>query len=74
MSAAPPAAFSFLTTTAAQISANGSDLGVPWGQTLGLVGGPISIAGGTLSAPAGMIHVTSAAGVGEVPVDPRKTL
>ena len=32
-----------------------------------------SITGATLSAPAGTIHVTSVAGTGEVPVDPRNT-
>jgi hypothetical protein len=41
--------------------------------TLGLVGGPVSISGGTLRAPAGTIHVTGVAGTGEVPVDPRNT-
>jgi filamentous hemagglutinin family protein len=77
LSAAPPAAFGFLTPSPARISVNGSTLSVPSGQTLGLVGGPVSIAaspiataGARLAAPAGTIHVTSAAGTGEVPVDP----
>jgi filamentous hemagglutinin family protein len=73
LSAAPPAAFGFLTASPPAISVNGSALG-PVAGTLGLVGGPVSIRGGaTLSAPAGTIHVTSAAGTGEVPVDPRNT-
>ena len=72
LSAAPPAAFGFLTASPAKISVNGSTLG-PVPGTLGLVGGPVSIAGATLSAPAGTIHVASAAGTGEVPVDPRNT-
>ena len=72
LSAAPPAAFGFLTASPAQISVNGSTLG-PVPGTLGLVGGPVSIAGATLSAPAGTIHVASAASTGEVPVDPRNT-
>src|SRR6516164_7748702 len=72
LSAAPPAAFGFLTASPAQITVNGSTLG-PVPGTLGLVGGPGSISGATLSAPAGTIHVTSAAGTGEVPVDPRNT-
>ena len=39
--------------------------------TLGLVAGPVSInSAATLAAPGGTIHVTSAAGSGEVPVDP----
>jgi filamentous hemagglutinin family protein len=70
LSAASPAAFGFLTAAPAQISVNGSTLG-PVPGTLGLVGGPVSITRATLSAPAGTIHVTSAAGTGEVPVDPR---
>jgi filamentous hemagglutinin family protein len=78
-SAAPPAAFGFLTATPANIMVNGSGLGVSSGQTLGLVAGPVSISGPTptaapranLSAPAGTIHVTTVAGTGEVPVDPR---
>jgi filamentous hemagglutinin family protein len=71
LSAAPPAAFGFLTSRPAAISVNGSSLG-PVPGTLGLVAGPVSInSAATLTAPAGTIHVTSAAGTGEVPVDPR---
>jgi len=70
LSAAPPAAFGFLTASPAKITVNGSTLG-PVPGTLGLVGGPVLITGGTLSAPAGTIHVASVAGTGEVPVDPR---
>jgi filamentous hemagglutinin family protein len=79
LSAAPPAAFGFLAASPAAITVNGSTLGLVAGKTLGLVGGPVSIApdpqtssGARLSAPAGTIHVTSAAGTGEVPVDPRE--
>lgn len=72
LSAAPPAAFGFLSASPAAITVNGSTLG-PVPGTLGLVGGPVSITGGTLTAPAGTIHVTSAAGTGEVPVDPHNT-
>jgi filamentous hemagglutinin family protein len=72
LSAAPPAAFGFMTAKPAAITVNGSTLG-PLPGTIGLVGGPVSIAGGTLKAPAGTIHVASVAGIGEVPVDPRNT-
>ncbi|MBV8890593.1 MAG: filamentous hemagglutinin N-terminal domain-containing protein, partial [Acidobacteria bacterium] len=72
LSAAPPAAFGFLNARPAAITVNGSSLG-PVPGTLGLVGGPVSVTGGTLSAPAGTIHVASAAGTGEVPVDPRNS-
>ena len=72
LSAAPPAAFGFLTSRPAAITVNGSSLG-PVPGTLGLVGGPVSInSAATLAAPGGTIHVTSAAGTGEVPVDPSK--
>ena len=71
LTAAPPAAFGFLTATPSKITVDGSGLGVMPGQTLGLVAGPVSISNGaTLSAPAGTIHVTSVAGTGEVPADP----
>ena len=73
LSAAPPAAFGFLTPKPAAISVNGSSLG-PVPGTLGLVAGPVSInSAANLTAPGGTIHVTSAAGAGEVPVDPRNT-
>ena len=70
-SAAAPTAFGFLNTAPPAITFNGSTLAVNPGQTLGLVGGPVTIDNGaTLAAPSGTIHVTSAAGTGEVPVDP----
>ena len=72
LSAAPPAAFGFLTASPAKITVNGSTLG-PVPGTLGLVGGPVSVTAAALSAPGGTIDVTSAAGSGEVPVDPRNT-
>jgi hypothetical protein len=73
LSAALPAAYGFLTARPAALTVNGSTLG-PVQGTLGLIGGPVSITGAaTLSAPAGTIHVTSAAGTGEVAVDPRNT-
>jgi filamentous hemagglutinin family protein len=79
MSAEPPVAFGFLTMPPAKIAVNGSTLGSVPG-TLGLVAGPVSIGpasqtaltGAALSA-SGTIHVTSVAGTGEVPVDPRNT-
>jgi large exoprotein involved in heme utilization and adhesion len=72
LSAAPPAAFGFLTPRPAAISVNGSTLG-PVPGTLGLVGGPVTITGGTLREEGSTIHISSAAGTGEVPVDPRNT-
>jgi hypothetical protein len=80
LSAAPPAAFGFLSARPSAITVNGSTLG-PVPGTLGLVAGPVSITaasptaitGAVLSAPAGTVHVTSVGGTGEVPVDPRDT-
>ena len=68
LSSAPPAAFGFLNATPGAIAVNGTTLGVPSRQTLGLIGGPVSINSGGLSAPGGTIRVTSVAGLGEVPV------
>ena len=75
LSAAPPAAFGFLNAAPPAITVNGSNLTVQTGKTLGLVGGPVAIKNqpnqsGGVFAPSGTIHVTSAAGAGEVPVDP----
>ena len=75
LSMASPAAFGFMNAKPAAITVNGSTLGVPAGQTLGLVAGPISITaasatGAALSAHGGTIHIASVAGTGEVPVDP----
>jgi filamentous hemagglutinin family protein len=58
LSAAPPAAFGFLTPKPAAISVNGSSLG-PVPGTLGLVAGPVSInSAANLTAPGGTIHAT----------------
>jgi hypothetical protein len=54
------------------ITVNRSILG-PVPRTPGVVAGAASIAGATLSAAAGTIHVTSAAGTREAPIDPRNT-
>lgn len=71
LTAAPPAAFGFLSPSPRPVTVNGATLG-PVNGTLGLVGGPVTIRGGLLEAPAGMVHVIGAAGPGEVPADPRR--
>ena len=71
LSAAPPEAFGFLSASPHPVTVNGSQLTVTPHSTLGLVGGAVTISGGVLSAPGGAVHVASAAGPGEVPVDPR---
>ncbi len=70
LSAAPPEAFGFLSAPQ-PVMVNGSNLQLKQGNTLGLVGGAVTISGGTLYAPGGTVRVASAAGPGEVPVDPR---
>ncbi|MFL5283099.1 MAG: filamentous hemagglutinin N-terminal domain-containing protein, partial [Rhodopila sp.] len=71
LTAAPPAAFGFLSPNPGPVTVSGATLGAAKGGTLGLVGGPVTISGGVLQAPAGAVHITSAAGPGEVAVNPR---
>ena len=71
LSAAPPEAFGFLSANPRPVTVDRSTLQLPPGRTLGVVGGVVTIGGGTLAAPMGTVHVASAAGPGEVPVDPR---
>jgi filamentous hemagglutinin family protein len=70
LTAAPPVAFGFLSGAAGPVSTSGTILGPVPGR-LALVGGPVTISGGSLNAPGGTIHIASAAGPGEIPVDPR---
>src|SRR2546425_649571 len=51
---AEPAAFGFLTANPAAITVQGSNLSVPDGQTLSLIGGDVSIICGAPSAPSGL--------------------
>jgi len=71
LSAAPPDAFGFLSANQQPVTVNRSNLQLAPHNTLGLVGGPVTISGGVLYAPGGTVHIASAAGPGEVPVDPR---
>jgi len=75
LSAAPPEAFGFLSANPRPVTIDRSQLVLLTPRsTLGLAGGPVTISGGVLFAPAGTVHVASAAGPGEVPVDPRAGL
>ena len=66
LTTAPPAAFGFLGPTPAPITVQGSDLQVPPGQALSVVGGDIQISGGRLSAPSGQVQLASVASAGDV--------
>lgn len=67
LSADPPAAFGFLgPQPPAPITVAESNLQVPEGATLSLVGGDITVAGGRLQAPGGRVQVASVAAAGEV--------
>jgi len=67
LTTAPVEAFGFLTNTPAPIFIQGSNLNVPEGQTLSVVGGDIQIdSGALLKAPHGQINIASVASPGEV--------
>jgi large exoprotein involved in heme utilization and adhesion len=73
LTVAPPAAFGFLAQTPAGISIQESELEVPEGRSLSLVGGDVRIVGGVtgaLQARSGQIGVVSVASPGEVAFDP----
>src|SRR5712691_5277283 len=69
LTVAPPAAFGFLAANPASISIQDSELIVPAGKTLSLVGGDVRITGGPLGqlqAPSGRIVIASVGSPGEV--------
>jgi filamentous hemagglutinin family protein len=70
LTVAPPMAFGFLGPHPAGIALQGSVLQVSEGQTLSITGGDVTIAGGFLSAPSGMLHITSTASPGETLLAP----
>jgi len=66
LSTAPVAAFGFLSNNPAAISIQGSNLSVPEGETLSIIGGDINITGGWMFALSGRINIASVASPGEV--------
>jgi hypothetical protein len=54
------------TLSGGAISVGGSTLATPVGKDLSIVGGPVRITGGQITAPAGRLHIASAAGSGEI--------
>ncbi len=70
LSTAPVAAFGFLGNSPGSISVQQSTLAVPEGKSITLVGGDVSLDGGKVQAPAGLINVASVLSAGEVPAEP----
>ena len=70
LTSAPVTAFGFLSETPSPISIQRSDLRVPVGRTLSMIGGDIQFVGdpvqGALIAPIGRINIASVASPGEV--------
>jgi filamentous hemagglutinin family protein len=66
LTVAPPSAFGFLGDTPGNISIEGSFLETAEAETLSLVGGDITIVGGTLFAPGGRINLVSGRSPGEL--------
>jgi len=70
LSMASPAAFGFLTSTPAPIEVYGAGLWVPYGETLELVGGQVSVVDGFLGADGGTLALAGVAASGEVSMTP----
>ena len=70
LSTAPAAAFGFLGSNPGAITVQGSQLSVPDGKSLTLVGGDIRMTNGTLKAPSGQVFLASFAGRGEAIQNP----
>ncbi len=78
LTVATPSAFGFVHANPAGIAIEGSELDVPEGETLSIVGGNLTIAGdgdptsgaANLSAPGGRIHLASVAAAGDIELDP----
>jgi filamentous hemagglutinin family protein len=82
LTASPVTAFGFLGATAASIAIEGGNLAVPDGKTLSFIGGPrafttdtgvtvpsgVSMSAGSLSAPNGLIYMSTVTSPGEVQV------
>ena len=65
LTVAPPTAFGFLGNNPAAITIQGSRLRVNDGKTLSVVGGDMTMAGGSLQAPCGRLQLASVTSPGE---------
>lgn len=70
LSVADPSAFGFLNAGPKSITVAGAALAVPAGETLSLIGGDVTIAGGLVEAPSGVINLASVSSPGEVSLAP----
>ncbi|MDY6991821.1 MAG: filamentous hemagglutinin N-terminal domain-containing protein [Pseudomonadota bacterium] len=69
LTAAPPAAFGFLTDTPAALSIRGSQLAVPEQETVSLIGGDIDIKNARVTASFGRLNLAGVAEQGEVAIE-----
>jgi hypothetical protein len=65
LTVASPATFGFLSKHPTSMTVEDSDLEVPEGEMLSMVGGNIEIRGGTLMAPSGQVTIDSVASSGD---------
>ncbi|HUK82255.1 MAG TPA: filamentous hemagglutinin N-terminal domain-containing protein [Verrucomicrobiae bacterium] len=70
LSSAPVSAFGFLGGSPGSIAVQQSALSVSDGKGISLVGGDISVDGGSVQSPAGQINMVSVQSAGEAPADP----
>jgi filamentous hemagglutinin family protein len=70
LSTAPVSAFGFLGNNPASISSQQGTLRVSNGRSMTLVGGDISVDGGSIQAPGGQLNLISVKSAGEVPANP----
>jgi filamentous hemagglutinin family protein len=69
LSTAPVSAFGFLGSNPGSISVQQSALNVPNEKSFSIIGGDVSVDGGTVQATSGRINLVSVKSVGEVPLD-----
>jgi len=70
LSTAPVSAFGFLGASPGSIAVQKSTIKVPAGKKISLIGGDLTLDGGSAKAPQGRINVASVQSAGEIPVDP----
>lgn len=69
LSTAPVSAFGFLGSNPGAISVERSTLSIPSGKSFSMIGGDITVDGGTIQAPGGRINLVSVKSPGEVALE-----